>query len=135
MFVPAMQAVIPILSRVTRHLFTALAAHVQGDAAAVEAALERADRCSSDLIDAVGGADAMGTRIGDYAMCLYSDIESIELDGEHAAVFNAIGAAIGAAVKVAAIANGPNPFERMAGWEDFDPGAVDVPTPTEIVRA
>ena len=131
-----MDTVNPILGDLGRSLVEATAAHAAGDRAAVEAVLERASRFAGRLMDTVGGGSSMGTRVGEDTMSLYTQIETIELDGPRDVIFEALGRAIALTITVGQVANGPNPFARVPGTDTFEDDAV-VPAvgPRSVVRA
>jgi hypothetical protein len=130
-----MQGINAILGRLARHLFAALAAHVHGDRDPVEAVLERASIAAHDLMDAVGGVDGMGTIVGEGAMAVFSEIESLDLSAPSPVVFDSLTRAIAGVARVGAVANGPNPFAQAPGAEPNAEAIVPALTPREIVRA
>ena len=131
-----MEAVNPLLVRIGRALVEAVVAHAGEDRMGVEGALEDADRLAYRLIDAVGGASALGTSVGEMASMLHSQIEMIEIDAGYFAVLAALGRTVALTILVGRVANGPNPFARNPG-SDFhdDDGATPIVPPGAIVRA
>jgi hypothetical protein len=120
-----MRAVNPLLNRIFRSLVAAAAAHENGDSGGVEAALDIAWRNSTALMDMVGVE--MGTAIDEAALCLHSDIEMLDPRDGSEPIYNAIKQA----VRVGVVANGPNSFARVPGWDERIDGS-DV---SETVRA